>query len=206
MTQTTDVDVKTVEGRRERKRRETRERIANAAMTLFLQRGFEATTVDDIAAAADISKRSFFDYFPTKEEVISAWQDEFGAALAAAVAARPLPESLAKVVKEALTSSIVAAANPRALAIDQLVRETPVLRERDQLKYARLEQTLADALAARAKGKNGELRARLLAMVAIGALRVGSDVWHSRGRTASAETYPNMVLQMLAMEVQEFGR
>src|SRR6266542_7003388 len=95
-----------VEGLRERKRRQTRERIANTAMTLFLERGFEATTVEDIASAADVSKRSFFDYFPIKEDVVSAWQDDFGATLAAAVVARPASESLGRVVEEVMTSSI----------------------------------------------------------------------------------------------------
>ncbi len=65
-------------------------------MTLFLERGFDATTVDDIAEAADVSKRSFFDYFPTKEDVVQAWQDEFGADLAAAIVARPAGEPLTK--------------------------------------------------------------------------------------------------------------
>ena len=52
---------KAAEGLRERKRRQTRERIAQAAMTLFLDQGFEATTIDQIAEAADVSKRGFFD-------------------------------------------------------------------------------------------------------------------------------------------------
>ena len=47
-------------GLRARKRQQTRERLTRAAMALFLERGFEATTLDDIAAAADISRRSFF--------------------------------------------------------------------------------------------------------------------------------------------------
>lgn len=61
----------TTEGRRERKRRQTRERIEQAAMTLFLQRGFDATTIEDITEAADVSKRSFFDYFPPRKRWFS---------------------------------------------------------------------------------------------------------------------------------------
>jgi AcrR family transcriptional regulator len=53
-------------GLRERKRLETRERLTRVAMALFLDRGFEATTLDDIAAAADVSRRSFFHYFGSK--------------------------------------------------------------------------------------------------------------------------------------------
>ena len=67
-------------GLRARKRQETRERLTRAAMALFLERGFEATTLDDIAAAADISRRSFFHYFDSKEDVVFAWHEEITAA------------------------------------------------------------------------------------------------------------------------------
>jgi AcrR family transcriptional regulator len=80
---------KPAEGLRERKRRETRDRITQAAMALFLEQGFDATTVDEIATDANVSKRSFFDYFPTKEDVVAAWQDAFSATLTDAVKARP---------------------------------------------------------------------------------------------------------------------
>ena len=57
-------------GRRERKRTETRERIFRAAMELFAQHGFLATTVEDITEAADVGKGTFFNYFPSKEHVL----------------------------------------------------------------------------------------------------------------------------------------
>ncbi|HYM05371.1 MAG TPA: TetR/AcrR family transcriptional regulator [Terriglobales bacterium] len=58
-------------GRRERKRTQTRERIFRSAMQLFAERGFLATTVEDITEAADVGKGTFFNYFPTKEHVLS---------------------------------------------------------------------------------------------------------------------------------------
>lgn len=168
----------TTEGLRERKRRQTRERISQAAMTLFIEQGFEATTIDQIAEAADVSKRGFFDYFPTKEDVVAAWQDEFAEALLAAVAARPAREPMARVVEEALISTIVSAVNPQSLAIGKLIHETPALRARDHLKYAKLEQKLVEALTARAKGKGDQLKIRLLAMSTIGALRIAGQTWN----------------------------
>jgi len=62
--------------RRERKKDETRERIAAAAMRLFLQRGFERTTIDQIAEAADVAKGTFFNYFPRKEALLAALADQ----------------------------------------------------------------------------------------------------------------------------------
>ncbi len=62
-------------GLRERKRLQTRERLTKVAMELFLKRGFEETTLDDIAAAAEISRRSFFHHFASKEDLVLAWQD-----------------------------------------------------------------------------------------------------------------------------------
>jgi len=58
--------------RRERKKDATRERIAVAALELFSERGYEATTVDDIAARADVAKGTFFNYYPRKEAVLDA--------------------------------------------------------------------------------------------------------------------------------------
>src|ERR1700744_458353 len=81
------------QGRRARKKEEVRQRIANAAKELFLKRGFAATTIEDIAAAADISQRSFFDYFTVKEDVVLAWHDEFQSAFIVNLLNRPADEA-----------------------------------------------------------------------------------------------------------------
>jgi AcrR family transcriptional regulator len=62
--------------RRERKKDETRERITQAAIELFSERGYEATTVDEIAAKADVAKGTFFNYFPRKESVFDALSEQ----------------------------------------------------------------------------------------------------------------------------------
>ncbi|MBB4567455.1 AcrR family transcriptional regulator [Rhizobium leucaenae] len=112
-----EIDGGVREGRRERKRRQTRERIESVALSLFLERGFDGTTIEDITEAADVAKRSFFDYFPSREEVVFAWQDSFSDELADAIAARPKDASIAEVIEGALTSALLAASSdPQHLA------------------------------------------------------------------------------------------
>ena len=66
-----------VQGRRERKKEETRRRITHCALELFHEKGFEATTVDEITERADVAKGTFFNYFPRKEAVLQALSDEW---------------------------------------------------------------------------------------------------------------------------------
>lgn len=200
-----------VEGRRERKRRQTRERIEQAAMTLFLERGFEATTIEEITEAADVSKRSFFDYFPSKEEVVFAWQDSFADRLMAAIAARPADESAVKTVEEALMATVMASADERAMALGELIHCTPALKARDQLKYAKLEQKLTEALIARKDGApEMQARMRMLSTIVIGALRVGGELWQERApdfsmEDVSMEAFAREIFGELWKMLAEFG-
>src|SRR5579875_3904658 len=76
-------------GLRETKKQRTRETIARAAAGLFLERGFEAVTVEDVARAAEVSRQTVFNYFPTKEQMVFDREEEVAAALLALVADPP---------------------------------------------------------------------------------------------------------------------
>src|ERR671919_267048 len=97
------------QGLRERKKQRTREQIVEAATRLFSERGYEATTIADIAAAADIAPRTFFAYFQSKEAVVFHDADRDYDALAAALAGRPQGEyaftALRRWIDERLGSS-----------------------------------------------------------------------------------------------------
>lgn len=175
-------------GLRARKRQQTRERLTRAAMALFLERGFEATTLDDIAAAADVSRRSFFHYFASKEDVVFTWQEELSAALVAAVAARPATESMLTAAENAISAMVRQVDANEAIAMSCLKRDNPALRARDQVKYEKLERALADALGKRAGVKAERVQARLVAMIATGAMRVGEEIWTSEGAHEKPET------------------
>jgi AcrR family transcriptional regulator len=174
-------------GLRERKRRQTRERLTRVAMALFLARGFEATTLDDIASAADISRRSFFHYFASKEDVVFAWQEESSAALIAAVAARPANESMLTAAENAISAMVRQLEPGEAMAMAQLKRDNPALQARDQVKYEKLERALAEALGKRAGHKTERLQARLVAMIATGAMRIGGELWAAEGAREKPE-------------------
>jgi hypothetical protein len=113
---------------------------------------------------------------------------------------------LIKAVEEALIGSIAAAAHPRAIAIDQLVIDTPSLRTRDQSKYAHLEQTLVDALIQREGLDGPSLEVRLLAMIVVGGLRLGSQDWRATGRRESAEAFTRRYSGVLWAKLREFAR
>jgi AcrR family transcriptional regulator len=182
-------------GLRARKREQTRERLTRAAMALFLERGFEATTLDDIAAAADISRRSFFHYFASKEDVVFTWQEELSAALVAAVGARPAGESMLTAAENAIAAMVRQVDASEAIAMSCLKRDNPALRARDQVKYEKLERALAEALGKRADAKENakanvkaeRVQARLVAMIATGAMRIGEEIWTSEGAREKPE-------------------
>src|SRR5713226_397803 len=92
-------------GLRERKKQRTRETIANAARRLFAERGYHATTLPEIAEAADVSTRTIFAYFPSKEDILFSDFPIMKEALARALAERPEGEDALETVREFILSS-----------------------------------------------------------------------------------------------------
>src|SRR5437773_11042966 len=92
-------------GLRERKKQRTRETIARAAHELFAERGYHATTLPDIAEAADVSTRTIFAYFPSKEDIHFSDFEVMKEALAQALAERPPGEEALETVREFILSS-----------------------------------------------------------------------------------------------------
>src|ERR1700681_2899909 len=94
-------------GLRERKKQRTRETIARAAHELFAERGYHATTLPEIAEAADVSTRTIFAYFPSKEDILFSDFSLLKEALAQALAERPEGEDALETVRQFILSSQV---------------------------------------------------------------------------------------------------
>src|SRR3712207_9477609 len=93
-------------GLRERKKQRTREAIVGAAMRLFAERGYDATTITDIAASADIAPRTFFAYFPSKEAVVFHEFDEVDARFAQHLRSRREGESVFHALRSRVAESL----------------------------------------------------------------------------------------------------
>jgi len=175
------------EGLRERKRSEIYDRIVRVGYKLFLEQGFETTTIDMIAAEAGISRRTFFHYFPSKEDVLFTVKGEFEwMKVAAAQCADDAPPLTA--VEQILEEIAKRFATHEFKAIDEIVRPTPSLMARRHLHYERWENALAAAMIHRWPQRD-HLAMRMAAIAGVGILRVSSDLWSLERYRRPLHTY-----------------
>jgi len=164
-------------GHRDRKRAETYARIQTAAIRLFFAQGFDATTLDHIAAEAGVSRRSLFHYFGSKEDIVFSTKAGLGEMIAQAVARRPVDEPLLTMAENALTDMAANWQGPGPRALARLVHDTPALRAGDHAKYAALEQTLASSLAQRKGLSASDEPVRVASLASIAILRHATEQW-----------------------------
>jgi AcrR family transcriptional regulator len=166
-------------GLRERKKERTRRLLGDVALDLFETHGFDRTTVDDIAAAADVSPRTFFRYFAAKDEAVfdraTDVEQHFRALLAARPTDEPLLESLKEIGRDLLSHELVDEARVRRVLT--LVHVEPALRGRYDGLMAIIEAELTTWAADRLGVAPTDLRPRLLAAAVLAARRVATEVW-----------------------------
>ncbi|MQY03723.1 HTH-type transcriptional regulator BetI [Actinomadura sp. RB68] len=134
-------------GRRERKKARTRQAIADAALELFLERGFDQVTVKDVAEAADVSMSGLFKHFPTKESLVFDLEGDIRAGLVAAVRDRPRGTPVLQALRAwQLDRADAADAEPRTAAFRDLVTGTPALADHARRMWLRYERELAKAI------------------------------------------------------------
>jgi AcrR family transcriptional regulator len=172
-----------VPGRRERKKIETRAALEAAALRLFAERGYEQTTVDDIAEAADVAVRTFFRYFQSKQHVL--FGDvalNIAARLRAALRARPDTEPPVQAVGAALGAMDLEAEQQRQV-LDRLrlLERLPELGGTYHMLLQQLHEVIAEEVADRTGTTAVDLDPQLLAAAATGSLRAALAVFEATG-------------------------
>ncbi|WP_244128692.1 TetR/AcrR family transcriptional regulator [Burkholderia gladioli] len=168
------------EGLRERKRRETRQRIAEVGQRLFLANGYEGTTLDAIAAAAGISRRAFFSYFKSKDDIILFWQDADSARLIADLLKTSPDVPPLDAVRDVMVKHIARYTTEQMTAADNLMRSSESLLARKQAYYAEQEQALFNTLCEVWRQPERRLALRMVAVVSVGAMRLALQAWRDQ--------------------------
>ncbi|MER6831547.1 helix-turn-helix domain-containing protein [Streptosporangium sp. NPDC000563] len=132
----------TAVGRRERKKAATRAAILDAATTLFLQRGFDAVTVREIADKADVSPKTVFTHFPHKEALVFSDEDDRHEHLLAAVSARAPGTTISDALKAHYLLEIAALTSEPQRQILALMEQTPALVDYAEKMWFRHEDAL----------------------------------------------------------------
>lgn len=173
-------------GLRERKKQKTRWAIRDHALRLFAAQGYDATTVDQIAAAAEISPSTFFRYFKTKEDLIV--EDEYDALLLASLEAVP-PDLAPMTALRRAISDAFATMDDRDWAKlrerSALIMSHPALRARSMENLLATMNLVAGALARRSGRSPNDFEVRCLAGAVVGAMLQVIEEWLRSGDVAS---------------------
>ncbi|WP_369247292.1 TetR/AcrR family transcriptional regulator [Streptomyces sp. R41] len=164
-------------GRRERKKAATRQALADAALTLFLERGYDQVGVKDIADAADVSTTTLFKHFPSKEALVFDEDADQEAALVASVRDRAPGRSIPAALCEGILRirSGAARKDPRFVAFLDLVENTPALREYAHRMWMRHETALTRAIAEESGAPASDLTCAALARFALDAPTIAEN-------------------------------
>jgi AcrR family transcriptional regulator len=182
----------TVVGLRERKKARTREALQEAAMGLFSRQGFDRTTVEEIADACEVSPRTFFRYFPTKEDVLFADGEARRARLLAVIAERPAAETPFVALRESMRTLADDYRDDRdaLVARFQIVAASPHLQAYKAEHQHGWETDVVDVLARRSRAAGAPVadeELQLVTAVATAALRVALDAWVADATTADLD-------------------
>lgn len=163
-------------GLRERKKRQTRAAIRDVALKLFLEKGYDSTTTSEIASKADVSIATLFNYFPSKESLLS---DDFEPVFIRALQAQLAVKPLFLAFGEAMQASIDKAATEMAFSFarSRLIRSTPALQAAAALERERDISRLGELLAEHYGPTIDEFEIRVSSAILVGAMHVAYEAW-----------------------------
>jgi AcrR family transcriptional regulator len=171
-------------GRRDRKKNETRQALRDAAHRLFAEKGFSQTTIDDIAEAADVSRRTFFRYYDSKDDLLRSDVSDLLPVMLAALRARPADEPPFAAILASLRTLIGPDGPP---SVAQSLAD-PLVGFRARLSLIRMlaewEGGIADTLLVRSgidsPSEEDRLRSTVIACAATSALRAAAQIYRGR--------------------------
>lgn len=170
---------------RERKKMRTREALVDAALTLFAAKGFEATTLDEVVDAVEVSKRTFFRMFTGKEDAALAPETELWTTYIAEIGARPLTGPLLDVYQDTLFVALDRMGDDwgrRFTASRQLTERTPTLLAHSLRRCAELTDQVVEVVAGRlGTDASRRVQVRLLLEFVLAAWRWALTEWSTAG-------------------------
>ncbi|KQX49635.1 MULTISPECIES: TetR family transcriptional regulator [unclassified Streptomyces] len=175
----------------QRKRQLVATELTEAALQLLALKGFDAVTVDEIATTAGVSKRTFFRYFASKEDVVVQFLADMGADMRAALAARPAGERPSEALLHAVSVPLTACGDhaERALPVVRLILRTPALLARFLEHQARWREELTAELGERlGLDPRTDLHPRLAAGMALAAFDAVLHRWSDGEHTGLTES------------------
>ncbi|WP_217163053.1 TetR/AcrR family transcriptional regulator [Streptomyces sp. AC512_CC834] len=135
-------------GRRERKKAATRQKIADTALRLFLERGYDAVGIRDVAAEADVAVTTLFSHFASKEALVFEQDEDFEQRLTQAVTARAPHEPLIPALRREILALVRHCTADGAAPIWRMIDTSPALRKYDESMRLRHADALATAITA----------------------------------------------------------
>jgi AcrR family transcriptional regulator len=154
-------------GLRERKKQKTRDTIIKVALELFAERGYEQTTIAEIADAAEVSPRTIFAYFPSKEDIVFCQLPEAQARLGQALRERPDGATALDVLRDFIAASL--SSDPNTVLRKRIVESDETLQRGERARNGPFEQLLVEAIAEDLHAGPDDIRPQIVAAAAVAA-------------------------------------
>lgn len=182
-----------VPGLRERKKQQTRDAIIGAALDLFERQGYDATTVEEIAEAADISPRTFFRYFDSKVDVVMDKDERDSDDFAGRLAIRPPHEGPIEAMRQVISAELgqVVKENPLFVRQMRLMLRTPSLHALAREHFHEHEAEIVHDVAERLHLPEEDLRVHVIAAA------LGNTIWAVVGRWVDEDSPPERLAEMI---------
>jgi AcrR family transcriptional regulator len=192
-------------GLRERKKVATRQALHEAAVRLAVERGLDNVTVESIADAVDLSRRTFSNYFGGKEDAVLYGYEQRLRTLLDLLRARPAEEPAWTALRQAFSGLYPRLGEPDSqwVAEIRLSRQHPSLLARQLATFARFERDLTEALAERTGDRSADaIRARVIAATFLTGVRLATQLWLDEPRTRSLIDVADNVFDQIRAQFQ----